>query len=362
MLTSIQVSNFRSLRDVKVHKLKRLNLVTGSNGGGKTSFLEAIFLNAGAANAGLAFSINSFRGDNIITPAFDRVFRSWFWELDPKHSIRISAEALVQVRSRGRTLLIDALLQSQATPGRSDNETMITGVRFNFTGPAGKATGSARITPPAPGPLLFPGQPQVAQPPISVEADQIQKDAIYAQFISPYIRDIYQEVSSQLIEVIKNKEVETLVETLSIIEPEVRNIVPITEWGQANIYIDIGLQRLLPLFVLGSGFLHLLRIALALSAIKDGIIIIDELEDGLHYSVLPRIVTTIIQAIENSKVQFFISTHSADLIKVFIEAAKERHFDNMCLVNLVGGDGPVETRYFDRSELDFAAEYGAELR
>ena len=80
MFKSIQVSNFRSLRDVKVQKLKRINLVTGSNGGGKTSFLEAIFLNAGAANANLAFSVNAFRGDNVITPVIDRVFRSWFWD------------------------------------------------------------------------------------------------------------------------------------------------------------------------------------------------------------------------------------------------------------------------------------------
>ena len=82
MFKSLQVSNFRSLRDVKLQKLKRLNLVTGSNGGGKTSLLEAVFLNAGAANPHLALSINSFRGDNIITPSSDHTFRSWFWESD----------------------------------------------------------------------------------------------------------------------------------------------------------------------------------------------------------------------------------------------------------------------------------------
>ena len=122
MLKSIQVSNFRSLHEAKVQKLKRLNLVTGSNGGGKTSLLEAVFLNAGAANAALVFSINGFRGDNVITPESDRVFRSWFWQLDPKNRIQITSDAVAHARTRSRTLLIDPLLRSQVTPGRSESE------------------------------------------------------------------------------------------------------------------------------------------------------------------------------------------------------------------------------------------------
>jgi len=53
-----------------------LNLVTGKNAGGKTSLLEAIFLNGRVANAGLAVSIAAFRGDRIIQLESDRIFRS----------------------------------------------------------------------------------------------------------------------------------------------------------------------------------------------------------------------------------------------------------------------------------------------
>ncbi|HKN26869.1 MAG TPA: AAA family ATPase [Roseiarcus sp.] len=174
MLKSIQVSNFRSLHEAKVQKLKRLNLVTGSNGGGKTSLLEAVFLNAGAANAALVFSINGFRGDNVITPESDRVFRSWFWQLDPKNRIQITSDAVAHARTRSRTLLIDPLLRSQVTPGRSESETIISGMRFNFTGPSGKAISSAQINVPAP-PSTPVGQPQTQSPqlsPISIEGPQ----------------------------------------------------------------------------------------------------------------------------------------------------------------------------------------------
>ena len=161
---------------------------------------------------------------------------------------------------------------------------------------------------------------------------------------------------------IKNKDMASLVQTLAIIEPTIKNVTPITEWGQPNIYVDTGLPRLLPLHVLGYQFLHLLRLSLALSAMRDGIIIIDELEDGLHNAILPKVAKVIIQSIAESKVQFFISTHSSDLVKTFIQVAKEEAFDDMCLVNLMGGGGRVETRYFDRNQLEFANDYGAELR
>ena len=55
MLKSIEVWNFRSLRDVKIRRIQKLNLITGKNGGGKTTLLEAVFLLAGGANAALGF-------------------------------------------------------------------------------------------------------------------------------------------------------------------------------------------------------------------------------------------------------------------------------------------------------------------
>ena len=64
MLKNIRIENFRGIESLDIRRLKRLNLVTGKNGGGKTTLLEAVFLNAGAANASLTLSIANFRGDS----------------------------------------------------------------------------------------------------------------------------------------------------------------------------------------------------------------------------------------------------------------------------------------------------------
>src|SRR5450756_928752 len=44
MLKSLQIKNFRGLRDLKIEPLKRVNLITGQNNTGKTGVLEALVL------------------------------------------------------------------------------------------------------------------------------------------------------------------------------------------------------------------------------------------------------------------------------------------------------------------------------
>jgi predicted ATPase len=361
MLKSIQVSNFRSLRETTIRRLQRLNLITGRNGGGKTSLLEAVFLNSGGANASLAFSVNGFRGENLITPESDSYFRSMFSDLDTSKPIQINCDQVSKGKSRIRSLRIEAITRSQPVLGRSAAETFLSGLRFRFSGPSGDAVSSVVMNPP-PTPQLSTEFAMPTTPPFNVDIPQPQKDLLYGQFISPYVRDVYAELHAQLVELMKVKGIGQVIETVNLVESNIKNIVPIVEHGRPIIYVDTGRPRLLPISSLGSGFLHVLRLSLAIGTIHDGIIIIDELEDGLHYSVIPKIARLIFSATRSSNVQFFVSTHSNELLKIFIEEAQSDDFTDMCLVNFTGSDKGITTRYFDRGELDFALELDAELR
>src|SRR5580704_18120390 len=127
MLRSLHIENFRGIKKLDLRRLQRLNLVTGRNAGGKTSLLEAVFLNGGAANAGLVFSIANFRGDRVFQLESDRVFRSCFNNLEFNRHIHISAEELRQKKSRTRSLRIEALTRSKQAPGRSARESFVSG-------------------------------------------------------------------------------------------------------------------------------------------------------------------------------------------------------------------------------------------
>lgn len=362
MFKSLRIEHFRSLKRLEVSKLQRLNLVTGQNAGGKTSLLEAVFLNSGGANAMLTFSVSVFRGNNTIHPESDRMFRSLFSDLDVKKPIQIVIDDDRIGKRRQRLLRIESITRHQQAPGQQGTQALVSGVRFFFRGPSGEVTSRLELKQPSAALNIgrqMPGLP--VEPPISVDVPT-QKDVIMSLFISPYLREVYQEIHDQLVQAVKSGAMSRIIEIVSLVEARVRNVIPLVEWGQPNIYVDIGGEGLLPLPVLGSGFFHLLRLALGIAQVQDGIIIIDELEDGIHYSIMPKVAKVVIQALENKNLQFFVSTHSSELIKAFIEEAHASSFTEMCLIKMSGHRGEVVSGQFDREEIDFALELNGELR
>ena len=359
MLKSIRIDNFRGLNKAEVKRLRRLNIVTGPNGGGKTSFLEAVFLNCGAANAGLVLSIAAFRGEKTIQPESDRLLRANFGNLEESRHIQISADELRQAKTRGRSLIIEALTKEQRVPGRTGREVFVSGVRFRFSGPSGKYVSGLEIDLPA-----IPITPMTKPPLDAIKTTPPEKnpDLIFSQFLSPYFRDTEREVHDQLVAAVKQKALSEIISMVSIVQSGVLDIAPVTEWNQPNVYVDVGLKRLLPITVLGSGFFHTLRIGLAINAVQNGAIIIDELEDGLHYSIFPKVAGLLLSSLENKNRQIFIATHSRELIEAFVNTAKEKRFVDLCLINMAGSPKGVSTRYFDIDELQYAFDLNAELR
>src|SRR5215470_736576 len=62
MYESFHVKNFRCFDNLELNDLARINLIAGKNNTGKTAFLEALFLHAGAYNPSLILNLNAFRG------------------------------------------------------------------------------------------------------------------------------------------------------------------------------------------------------------------------------------------------------------------------------------------------------------
>jgi AAA15 family ATPase/GTPase len=363
MIRSLRVENFRGIKKAEARRLQRLNIVTGRNAGGKTTFLEAVYLNSGGANAELALKVAAFRGDVLVQPESDRIFRSCFNDMEESRHVQIFAEEVRQARLRSRSLTIEAQTRNQSVAGRLERKTFVTGIRFRFRGPAGEALSEAS----------FPDQivDRLSQSPSWIATDKSplkittekNEDIIFAKFISPYVRDVLKEMHDDLALLLKEKSISRVIRILSIVQKDIQTLVPITEFGEPNIYVDIGRSQLLPIAVLGSGFFHLLRLGLAISQVERGIILIDELEDGLHYSILFDVAKLIIENLEHRRnLQIFISTHSSELIKTFLDAARSENFSDLCIINMSPSPDGISTKYFDREEMQYAIDLDAELR
>ena len=65
MLNSLNIRNYRSLKELKINSLGKVNLITGKNNTGKSTILEAIALYAGKGDLNIIYQFLSERGENF---------------------------------------------------------------------------------------------------------------------------------------------------------------------------------------------------------------------------------------------------------------------------------------------------------
>lgn len=116
-----------------------------------------------------------------------------------------------------------------------------------------------------------------------------------------------------------------------------------------------------PLKRLGDGANRLLAVALALANCRDGILLIDEAENGIHYSVQTDMWRMVFRAAEQANVQVIAATHSWDCVTGFAAAAVESDSDGV-LYRLEEVDGELHAVHYPEEELEVAAQQRIEVR
>ena len=93
-----------------------------------------------------------------------------------------------------------------------------------------------------------------------------------------------------------------------------------------------------------------------------GLLLLDELENGIHYSVYPKIANHLVEVSKIGGIQIFVATHSQELIEAILASAKNQEFEKLSLLNMsyISEKGEVVT--LDSQELQFASEADTELR
>lgn len=99
---------------------------------------------------------------------------------------------------------------------------------------------------------------------------------------------------------------------------------------------------------------------------EDGILLIDEIENGLHYSVQPDLWQMIFETAKELDVQVFATTHSFDCIRAFQQAAEESGAEGR-LISLRRSkredeDGKIVAVPYDEDTLKSVARSNIEVR
>jgi AAA domain, putative AbiEii toxin, Type IV TA system len=132
---------------------------------------------------------------------------------------------------------------------------------------------------------------------------------------------------NELIEIVDSiqltDEESRVLDALRIIEPRITNFRPTVTravgrgWGgnasrQGVILKLQGIDEVLPIGTLGDGSWRILGLALALAAAKGGVLLVDEIDTGLHYEVMAKMWRLVFETAVRLDVQIFATSHSRD--------------------------------------------------
>lgn len=317
MLTSIAFTNFRGFARLALKGLKRVNLVVGRNNSGKTSFLEGIAL------------VSDPSQFNILPTMFrphagepgKRYFR---WLLRDDEMVR---EAIVE---RG---------------GDGDDAAII----FAYKTPddrLGHLSGKDRVG-------------QVGN--FRVWATKGQRKLICR--IVPVQHHSPEILVKLFAAAVKRKGGEDRIEKLlHEVDPRIAKVrIEPSEDGN-HVLVDLGLSEMLPVSQVGQGIYRLIAIFSELIGEKPDVCIIDEIENGIHHSMLEQVWTGIAAAAETLDVQVFATTHSQECIEAAHAAFAKRQGYDFSIVQLFRLEGAVQGKVLDREHIEAAMAGEIDLR
>lgn len=158
---------------------------------------------------------------------------------------------------------------------------------------------------------------------------------------------------------------ETVVQHLNLLHPGVREIAPIQSGttGHHSFYARLdAIGGRVPLGSLGEGAGRLFGLSLALASSSGGILLIDEVESGLHFSSIPHAWEIILSAARDHDIQVFATTHSRDCVEALAMLRKQKEaLVTDTLIHTIRRDSR-ETIIFEPHEFDSIVEDGLEVR
>jgi len=119
-----------------------------------------------------------------------------------------------------------------------------------------------------------------------------------------------------------------------------------------------------PLTTMGDGVNRILLIALSLINANHSILLIDELELGLHYSALEKLWNMIFKYAQKWNIQVFATTHSQDVLRTFHYVSDdEKYIDDAQYIRLqINRKGENEAIIFDGERLRETLDLQLEIR
>jgi len=342
-LDNLNIHAFRRLKRIELHKLGRVNLLVGLNNSGKTSVLEAIAAHCRPLDPLEWIAIARQREvKSSREPALDAV--RWLF---PQHGAEPEDpyyQGQVRIEGSGRYANLETCARYEgmiAAPGddgsyseyEENDEEESSESSTSTTPPPDSHERGANISLSARVPvgrwLEFAANPNG----VCNEQFRLWENKRYVSHaapsdlrlpvatISPFAHRVRQLQVSKLSEATLKGQKFSVIEAVRHIDSDVEDLEILSRTGiRPTLYVRHRRTGFTPLSALGDGVRRVMAIALNLSSVQHGALLIDEVETAIHKDALTTVFQWLVGACTHLDVQLFATTHSLEAIDALLTA------------------------------------------
>lgn len=353
MFKSVRIKNFRGIKDLTIDDLKRINIFVGDNATGKTAVLDAVYILINPGNPELPLKTNDWRNLAPFTPSF---WKSLFFNFDYKNEIELSADdgkkRVVKIKPKISTTTIVSPSPAPDSQGNgelkagSEIEKALNGLDISFQVGTEKYESS-----------IEQATPDAAK----LSPNTVYKETLQGHYFNNKTYAGETDLAGKFDTVNQELGKEQIIEFLKKFKPEIKDIE--LDRFRKLLINDSSFGKRVHLNTYGDGIIRGLHMLLDILSKQNGITLIDEVENGLHWSK-QEIVWEFIHAIVKDRgQQLFITTHSKEMINHLYNIARKGKFTNLIKVyRLQNVKNEIKIVPYGEKQLEFAIAHGEEFR
>lgn len=291
-LQKISIQKYKGVADITIDNLNRINVIVGDNNSGKTSFLEAVYLlinqnnldgyfdlcrrRSKMAQLNINWLINEFGNNVKINGVFDKTSIGVYYELNEEDNSELNkASYLSTLFVKGN--IEQNTLESQARLFEDRNQEVF----------YSRIESVCRMS------MSTPFYSNLTETILAAHAESVKTRSI-----------------SKILSFIRNN-----------IDSKIEDIILSDDNGLKRFYVTHSdfPERSIDITQFGDGLQRIFNISLHFALAINGILLIDEFENAIHYQLLERFTKFIQELSKEFNVQLFITTHSKECLDAFVK-------------------------------------------
>lgn len=311
MYDELRIQGLRALDDVDLKGLRRINLIVGRNNVGKTTLLEGLLLLGAGTDPSMLVTLGLIRGQRIDRdrPDPEPIWRSYQhgfvesriievagrWRGEPNHRVLRITREMKQVTSD---------IDEERSVARAFGETRLNGIDLEYISAAGRT---------------FHTSARLEGEKLQTVGSKHRDDFLRTVLVSARARTLERE-AEQYGFLLKTKREGDVLDALRLLDDRIQRLELVYEAAAPSIYVDLGFPTLVPLAVCGDGVVRLFSFVVELTSARGGVVLIDEVDAGLHFSVMEPFWRALRALAEKHDVQIFATTHNDELLRSALAA------------------------------------------